>query len=69
MSCSIFCNESWSKSIYLLAWLHPWQELLVVQAFEVCTLHVVDNAPWALLLLLVEWQEIALLALLICLQI
>ena len=69
MSCSIFCYESWSKGIYLLAWLYPWQELLVVHAFEVCTLHVVDNAPWALLLLLVEWQEIALLALLVCLQI
>ena len=30
MSGSIFCNESWSKSIYLLAWFYPWQELLVV---------------------------------------
>ena len=69
MSSCIFCYESWSKGIYLLAWLYPWQELLVVQAFEVCTLHVVDNAPWALLLLLVEWQEIAFLALLVSLQI
>ena len=69
MSCCIFCNESWCEEINLLAWLYPWKELLVVQAFEVCTLHVVDNAPWALLLLLVEWQEIALLALLVCLQI
>ena len=69
MSSCIFCNESWSKGINLLTWLYPWQELLVVHAFEVCTLHVVDNAPWALLLLLVEWQEITLLALLVCLQI
>ena len=68
-SSSIFCNESWSKSIYLLAWLHPRKELLVVQTFEVGTLHVVDDAPWALLLLLVEWQEITLLALLVSLQI
>ena len=35
-------------------------QLLVVQTFEVGTLHVVDDAPWALLLLLVEWKEIAL---------
>ena len=69
MSSSIFCNESWSKGIYLLAWLYPWQELLVVHAFEVGTLHVVDDAPWALLLLLVEWKEIALLTLLVSLQI
>ena len=69
MSCCIFCNESWSESIYLLAWLYPWQKLLVVHAFEVGTLHVVDNTPWALLLLLVEWKEIALLALLVSLQI
>ena len=69
MSSSIFCNELRRKGIYLLAWLYPWQELLVVHAFEVGTLHVVDNAPWALLLLLVEWKEIALLALLVSLQI
>ena len=40
-----------------------------MHAFEVGTLHVVDDAPWALLLHLVEWKEIALLALLVCLQI
>ena len=40
-----------------------------MHAFEVGTLHVVDNAPRALLLLLVERQEIAFLALLVCLQI
>ena len=69
MSSSIFCYESRCEEINLLAWLYPWQELLVVHAFEVGTLHVVDNAPRALLLLLVEWQEIAFLALLVCLQI
>ena len=69
MSSSIFCYESRCEEINLLAWLYPWQELLVVHAFEFCTLHVVDNAPRALLLLLVEWQEIAFLALLVCLQI
>ena len=69
MSSSIFCYESRCEEIYLLAWLYPRKELLVVHAFEVGTLHVVDNAPRALLLLLVEWQEIAFLALLVCLQI
>ena len=69
MSSSIFCYESRCEEINLLAWLYPWQELLVVHAFEVGTLHAVDNAPRALLLLLVEWQEIAFLALLVCLQI
>ena len=69
MSSSIFCYESRCEEINLLAWLYPRKELLVVQAFEVCTLHVVDNAPWTLLFLLVEWQEITLLALLVGLQI
>ena len=62
-------SEPWDCLLYTsLAWLYPWQELLVVHAFEVGTLHVVDNEPRALLLLLVEWQEIAFLALLVCLQ-
>ena len=69
MSSSIFCYESRCEEINLLAWLYPRKELLVVHAFEVGTLHVVDNAPRALLLLLVEWQEITFLALLVCLQI
>ena len=69
MSSSIFCYESRCEEINLLAWLYPWQELLVVHAFEVGTLHVVDDTPRALLLLLVEWKEIALLALLVSLQI
>ena len=50
-SSSIFCYESRCEEINLLAWLYPCQELLVVHAFEVGTLHVVDNAPRALLLL------------------
>ena len=69
MSRSIFCYESRCKEINLLAWLYPWKELLVVHAFEVSTLHVVDDSPWALFLLLIEWKEITLLTLLVSLQV
>ncbi len=69
MSGSILCHKLRSEVIDLLARFHPRHQLLVVHAFELGTLHAVNDAPRALLLLLVEWQEVALLALLVSLQV
>ena len=69
MSGCIVCDKLRSEQIHLLAWFHPWHELLVVHTLEFCTLHVVDDTPWALLLLLVERKKVALLALLVSLQV
>ncbi len=69
MSGSKLCDELRSEVVHLLARLHPRHQLLVVIAFELCAFVMPDDAPWTQLLLLVEWQEVALLALLVCLEI
>ena len=69
MSCCIFCYECGSEVVQFLARLHPRHELLVVQTLKLRTLHVVNHAPRAHLLVLVERQKVALLAFLVCLEV